>query len=108
MIEDGKLACYNRGCKYYEDSPGSYDNGFCSRVEKGQAMAIGSRHIQLSIGDDIPVDVWVPVCIFYDSSKQTVKCLRCNNEFPREQLYTGICRKCMDETILQDHHGYPI
>ena len=71
MIEDGKLACYNNNCKYWEESP--YENGFCKRVEKGQATAIGSKHIRVSVGDDILVDVWIPVCIFYDSSKQTIK-----------------------------------
>ena len=66
MIEDGKLACYNKRCKYCEESP--YENGFCRLVEKGKAIAISSTRIRVSIGDDVLVDEWLPICVFYDCS----------------------------------------
>ena len=30
-----------------------------------------------------------------------VNCLRCEEEFPRLELYNGICKKCQRETILR-------
>jgi len=71
MIEDGKLACYMKDCKYCEESP--YENGFCSRVEKGQAMAVGSKSIRLTFDNNILIDTWIPVCIFYDGSEESTK-----------------------------------
>ena len=71
MIEDGKLACYNEKCRHWEESP--YENGFCKLVEKGKAIAISSTRIRVSIGDNVLVDEWLPICVLYDSSKQSTR-----------------------------------